>query len=188
MKKILVLAVTVAFLAAGCGGDKKDEAKMSPDPAKQEGRSSGPSGRAQEPEPAKAEAKPEEKPEAKAEAKAEEKVEEKVETETGDAETGEALWTKSCEYATKLIAASPEMKDMPEEARAGVIKGLPKQCMAEMMRVSPAAADESAKCMLALKVFTNDGFAKCEPKEAAPAPAPEVKAVDETGGGEGEAK
>lgn len=171
MKKILVLVVTLAFLAVGCGGDK-----MSPEPAKQEGRSSGPSGRAQEPELAKAEAKPEAKAEAKpeAEGKAEEKAEAatpEVEAGTGAAETGEALWTKSCDYATKLIAASGEMKDMPEEAREKIINGLPGQCMAEMKRVSPAAADESAKCMLALKVFTNDGFAKCQPKEA---PAPEV--------------
>jgi len=188
MKKILVLVVSVAFLAAGCGGDKKDEVKK--DEAKKETKKG--------PEPAKAEAKAEEKAEekvegkaeAKAEMKAAEKAEEKapkaeVEVEAGAAETGEALWTKSCDYATKLIAASPEMKDMPEEARAGIIKGLPKQCMAEMIRVSPAAADESAKCMLALKEFTNDGFAKCEPIDV---PEPEVKAVDEKSADEGEDK
>ncbi|MFH1529928.1 MAG: hypothetical protein ABIK09_04230 [Pseudomonadota bacterium] len=154
MKKMLVLCVMAAFLAVGCGGEKKDEAKM--DEAKMD--------EAKKDEVKKDEAEP---------------VEEKA-PEAPAAEGGEALWTQSCDHATKLILASPELKEMPDEAKADMAKNMPLECLAELKRAGGAAADASALCMLGLTEFSPESFGKCEPKmeggeEAAPEATEEAK-------------
>jgi len=154
MKKILALCVMAAFLAAGCGGEKKGEEKQGEEKKSEEKKS-------------------EEKAEAE---KLDEKPAEEKPAKAPAAETGEAMWKKSCDHATKLILASPDMKDIPGEARADMEKHIPGECFAELEKAGGAAADESALCMLALHEFTPEAFRKCEPKRAEePAPEIEVK-------------
>jgi hypothetical protein len=162
MKKILVLSVIAAFLYVGCAGEKSGEAKK--DETKKV-------------EVKKDEAKPEAKPEETSPepAKAgEETPETKPEGALGG-ETGEALWKKSCDHATKLILASSDMNGMPAEARASMEKELPGECLMELVAAGGAAADESAACMLALSEFTPKAFSNCEPKGGAEKPEVETK-------------
>ncbi len=152
MKKMLVLCVMAAFLAVGCGGEKKDGEKKDEAKKEEEKKEEGKKDEAKPEEGKKDEARPEQKDEAK--------PEEKPETLTGP-----ALWTKSCDHATKLILASgPPMRGIPEEAKAGMAEELPTECYAAFKRTGGAAADESAICMLALKEFSPEGFGNCEPK------------------------
>ena len=164
MKKMLVLFVMAAFLAVGCGGEKKDEAKKE-EAKKEEGKKDegkkdeGKKDEGEKDEGEKDEAKPAgDKDEGKAEAKPEEAA----------AEGGEALWTKSCEHAAQLILGSSDMAKIPDEAKADMLKNIPLECFAELKRHGGAAADESAKCMLGLTEFSPEGFGGCEPKGDAP--------------------
>jgi hypothetical protein len=83
----------------------------------------------------------------------------------GCGDSGEKLWTKSCEHSIDLMKKSDAMKDVPKDQLDKVLEGAQKECVERFKKMDAKDADVAAKCMMKIDKFDPEKFAKCEPKK-----------------------